>query len=72
MYLGIDLGGSGTRAALVDDDGQLLATGKGVPSGHLGGPAGRRLLVRALDNTLAPIAPRVDSGRASSMLAPLG
>jgi N-acetylglucosamine kinase-like BadF-type ATPase len=57
MYLGIDFGGSGTRAALVDGGGELRATGKGGPSGHLGGPAGRRLLGRALDATLAPIAP---------------
>jgi glucosamine kinase len=59
MYLGLDLGGGGTRAALVDGAGQVLATGKGGPSGHLGGPAGRRLLVRALDVTLAPIAPLI-------------
>jgi N-acetylglucosamine kinase-like BadF-type ATPase len=59
MYLGLDLGGSGTRAALVDTDGQLLATGTGGPSGHLGGPAGRRLLARSLDATLASIGPLV-------------
>lgn len=63
MYLGIDLGGSGTRAALVDSGGQLLAAGRGGPSGHLGGPAGRRLLGRALDATLAPIAPLIKADR---------
>src|SRR5579859_2921643 len=63
MYLGIDLGGRGTRAVLVDDNGQLLATGQGGPSGHLGGPAGRRLLGRALDATLAPIAPLIHGAK---------
>ncbi|HLZ26724.1 MAG TPA: BadF/BadG/BcrA/BcrD ATPase family protein [Chloroflexota bacterium] len=63
MYLGIDLGGSGTRAVLVDGNGQLLATGQGGPSGHLGGPAGRRLLGRALDATLAPIAPLIHGAK---------
>src|ERR1700736_2604563 len=61
MYLGIDLGGSGTRAALVEGAGHVLATGKSGPSGHLGGPAGRRLLGRALDAALASIVPLIGS-----------
>src|SRR5438128_61933 len=55
-FVGLELGGSGTRAALVDADGNLLATGQGVSSGHLSGAAGRRHLARALDGTLASIA----------------
>ena len=38
MYLGIDLGGSGTRAALVDGDGQLLATGRADRRGTWAAP----------------------------------
>jgi N-acetylglucosamine kinase-like BadF-type ATPase len=62
VFIGIDLGGSGTRAALAADDGSVLATGRG-PSGLLGGAAtrpaaGRRHLARALDAALAPIAAR--------------
>jgi N-acetylglucosamine kinase-like BadF-type ATPase len=62
VFIGIDLGGSGTRAALVAADGSVLATGRG-PSGLPGGAAtrpaaGRRHLARALDAALAPIAAR--------------
>jgi N-acetylglucosamine kinase-like BadF-type ATPase len=62
VFIGIDLGGSGTRAALVAADGSVLATGRG-PSGLLGGAAtrpaaGRRHLARALNAALAPIAAR--------------
>jgi N-acetylglucosamine kinase-like BadF-type ATPase len=62
VFIGIDLGGSGTRAALVAADGSVLATGRG-PTGLLGGAAtrpaaGRRHLARALDAALAPIAAR--------------
>jgi glucosamine kinase len=59
LYVGLDLGGGGTRAALVDADGALLATGRGGPSGIAPSAAGRRLLARSLDAALAPIAARV-------------
>jgi N-acetylglucosamine kinase-like BadF-type ATPase len=59
LFVGIDLGGSGTRAALVDAEGNLLATGQGISSGHLSGAAGRRQLGRALDGALASIAPLI-------------
>src|SRR5258708_5836307 len=58
-FVGLDLGGSGTRAALVDADGTLLAAGQGISSGHLSGTAGRRQLGRALDGALAAIAPLI-------------
>jgi N-acetylglucosamine kinase-like BadF-type ATPase len=56
-FVGLDLGGSGTRAALADADGNLLATGQGISSGHVSGAVGRRHLGRALDGALASIAP---------------
>jgi N-acetylglucosamine kinase-like BadF-type ATPase len=59
LYVGLDLGGSGTRAALADAEGSVLATGKGGPSGIAASAAGRRLLARSLDSALAPIATRV-------------
>src|SRR3981081_2591574 len=59
LFVGIDLGGGGTRAALVDAEGHLLATGQGISSGHLSGAAGRRHLARALDGALASIAPLI-------------
>ena len=55
-YLGLDLGGSGTRAALVGEDGRLLARGVGPTGLTGGGAAGRRHLARALNATLAAIA----------------
>jgi N-acetylglucosamine kinase-like BadF-type ATPase len=65
LYVGLDLGGSGTRAALVDADGRLLASGT-AQTGLLGaGAAGRRHLARALDAALASIAPRVGPERCS-------
>jgi N-acetylglucosamine kinase-like BadF-type ATPase len=60
LFVGIDLGGSGTRAALVEADGTLLATGRG-PTGLRGGSSAGRQLARALDAALAPIASRVGS-----------
>src|ERR1043166_3615923 len=65
FFVGIDLGGSGTRAVLADASGKILAFGRG-PTGLLGGggAAAHRQLARALDKALAPIAARV--GRASS------
>jgi N-acetylglucosamine kinase-like BadF-type ATPase len=60
LFVGLDFGGSGTRAALATAEGELLAFGRGGPSGHTGsGPAQRRLLGRALDAALAPIAPLI-------------
>ena len=55
LYVGIDAGGSGTRAALASADGEVLAIGLGGPSGVLGTPAGLRQLRRALAEALAPI-----------------
>ena len=57
VFVGIDLGGSGTRAVLAQGDGHVLAIGQG-PTGLLGGgAAGRRHMARALDAALAPIRP---------------
>ena len=65
LYVGLDLGGSGTRAALVDADGRLLASGT-ARTGLLGaGAAGRRHLARALDAALASIVPRAGAERCS-------
>lgn len=58
LFVGIDLGGSGTRAALVEPDGTVLATGRG-PTGLRGGASAGRQLARALDAALAPIASRI-------------
>jgi N-acetylglucosamine kinase-like BadF-type ATPase len=55
LYVGLDVGGSGTRAALATVDGRVLAVGFGGPSGHRGGAAGHRVLQRALAGALAPI-----------------
>jgi N-acetylglucosamine kinase-like BadF-type ATPase len=54
-YLGIDAGGTGTRAVLVTADGQLVAIGKGSPTKQLIGAAGRRGIEQAVDATLAPL-----------------
>jgi N-acetylglucosamine kinase-like BadF-type ATPase len=59
MFVGIDMGGSGTRAALASADGSVLASGLGGSSGAQVGAAGRRLIERALSSALAPIASRV-------------
>src|SRR5687767_9335984 len=61
LFVGIDMGGSGTRAALATAEGEVLATGRGGPSGAQGGAAGRRHIERALAAALAPIAPRIGS-----------
>jgi glucosamine kinase len=60
LFIGVDLGGSGTRAVLADAHGHVLAIGRG-PTGLLGGSgaAARRYLARALEAVLAPIAPQV-------------
>ena len=60
LFIGLDLGGSGTRAALADTTGRVLASGRG-PTGLRGGSgaAARRQLSRALAHALAPIAPLV-------------
>jgi N-acetylglucosamine kinase-like BadF-type ATPase len=55
LYVGLDAGGSGTRAALASASGELIAIGQGGPSGVLGGAAGQRILRRALAEALAPI-----------------
>ena len=65
LYVGIDLGGSATRAALVDGRGRLLASGRAA-SGLIGaGAAGRRHLARALDTALASIVARVGAAPCS-------
>ena len=62
-YVGLDLGGSGTRASLVDADGRLLASGT-APTGLQGaGAAGRRHLSRAPDAALASIVPQASGER---------
>lgn len=58
LFVGLDLGGSGTRAALAGADGAVLAVGRG-PSGLVGGAGGNRQLARALDSALASITARV-------------
>jgi N-acetylglucosamine kinase-like BadF-type ATPase len=60
FFVGIDLGGSGTRAALAGASGEIVAFGRG-PTGLLGGAAkANRQMARALDKALAPIAARVE------------
>jgi N-acetylglucosamine kinase-like BadF-type ATPase len=59
LYVGLDVGGSGTRAALATSEGQLLAVGFGGPSGHRGGASGHRILQRALANAVAPLEPHI-------------
>src|SRR5437660_7254985 len=59
LYIGLDLGGSGTRAALVDASGDVLGFGVGPPLGHLAGAAGRRRVARSLTTALAGITPLV-------------
>jgi len=56
LYLGIDAGGTATRAAVAKADGRVLASGRGGPSGSTGGASARRLLRRALESALAPLA----------------
>ena len=51
-YIGIDAGGSGTRAALATASGNVLAMGFGGPSGVLGGPTGARQLRTVLADAL--------------------
>ena len=59
LYVGLDLGGSGTRAALADAEGTVLATGQGRPIGHRRERRGSAPVGRSLDAALAPIAARV-------------
>src|SRR5918912_2798771 len=56
LFVGIDVGGSGTRAAAADAEGRVLAIGKGPGGPVVNGAAARRQLGRALDAALAPIA----------------
>jgi glucosamine kinase len=65
FFVGIDMGGSGTRAALATADGEVLATGRGGPSGARGGAVGRRDIQRALTAALAPIAGRIGTAACS-------
>jgi N-acetylglucosamine kinase-like BadF-type ATPase len=58
LFVGLDLGGSGTRAALANADGEVLATGLGPSAGHAMGASGRRQLARSVAAALAPIARR--------------
>ena len=59
LYVGIDAGGSGTRAALARADGEVLGVGLGGPSNHLSGEAGRRRLYSAFAAALEPLLPLV-------------
>ena len=56
FFIGVDLGGSGTRAALADDTGEVLAIGR-APTGLFGDNAAsaRRALAHALEQALAPM-----------------
>ncbi len=60
LYVGIDAGGSGTRAALARADGEVLGLGQGGPSNHLTGEAGRQRLQAALASAIGPLVPLVD------------
>lgn len=55
LLVGLDAGGSGTRAVLASADGMLLAFGLGGPSGHAGDAASLHRLRRALSTALEPI-----------------
>jgi N-acetylglucosamine kinase-like BadF-type ATPase len=55
LYVGIDAGGSGTRAALARAGGEVLAIGRGGPSNHASGEIGRQRLHAALEAALAPL-----------------
>jgi glucosamine kinase len=59
LFVGVDLGGGGTRAALVDAEGEVLVVGSGPPAGYATGATGRRHVARALAAALAGIAPRI-------------
>jgi glucosamine kinase len=59
LFVGLDLGGSGTRAVLVDASGAVLASGQGPPAGYALGAAGRRGVARSLSAALSGIAPHV-------------
>jgi N-acetylglucosamine kinase-like BadF-type ATPase len=61
QYVGIDAGGSGTRAALATPDGKVLAIARAGPSGSVGGATGLRLLRRALESVLSPLVGEVGS-----------
>jgi N-acetylglucosamine kinase-like BadF-type ATPase len=55
LYVGIDAGGTGTRAAVAAADGTLLAVSEGGPSGTVGGAEGQRLLRSRLAWVLEPL-----------------
>ena len=55
MFVGIDAGGSKTAAALVDGDGRVVALGRGGPSNHLSGNAGRERMRQAVTDALKPL-----------------
>jgi N-acetylglucosamine kinase-like BadF-type ATPase len=59
LYVGVDAGGSGTRAALARADGDVLGAGQGGPSNHASGEAGRQRLFGALTAALEPLRPLV-------------
>ncbi len=63
LYIGIDAGGSGTRAALALPDGEVLAVGHGGPSNHLSGEPGLLRLRAALTAALEPLLPSVRGNR---------
>jgi N-acetylglucosamine kinase-like BadF-type ATPase len=62
LYVGIDAGGSGTRAALASADGEVLGVGAGGPSNHLTGEAGRQRLHGALASAIEPLVPLAGDG----------
>jgi N-acetylglucosamine kinase-like BadF-type ATPase len=59
FYVGIDAGGTGTRAVLVTAEGQLVASGQSGPTKELIGAAGRRRIERAVAAVLKPLVPSI-------------
>jgi glucosamine kinase len=63
LYVGIDAGGTGTRAAVAAADGMLLAIGEEGSSGTDGGADGQRLLRNRLAWVLEPLEAQTRSRR---------
>ena len=71
LYLGIDAGGTHTRARLVSGDGQVLGTGKGGPANTPAGlPSGLLAIEDAWSQALTGAG--ISSGRVSTIYAGLG
>ena len=71
LYLGIDAGGTHTRARLVSGDGQVLGTGKGGPANTPAGlPSGLLAIEDAWSQALTGAG--ISSGKVSTIYAGLG